>query len=130
MASLDELVCPRPCTEKPKFTVGDLRRAIPAHCFERSAWKSSQYLLADLLAVTALVYFSTFIDRMPVPFLVRAAMWGLYWFFQGAVCTGGSQQQCTAAVASESASASAVVTPSQHSSVRHRVARSSVPYTL
>jgi hypothetical protein len=107
--------------------VGDLRRAIPAHCFERSAWKSSQYLLVDLLAVTALVYFSTFIDRMPVPFLVRAAMWGLYWFFQGAVCTGRSQQQCTAAVASESASASAVtsavVTPSQHSSVRHRIAR-------
>ncbi len=87
MASL-ELVAPRPCTEKPKFTVGDLRRAIPAHCFERSAWKSSQYLLADLIAVAALVYFSTFIDRMPVPFLVRVMLWGLYWFFQGAVCTG------------------------------------------
>lgn len=90
MASLDELVAPRPPTEKPTFTVGDLRRAIPAHCFQRSALKSSQYLLLDLVAVAALVFFSTFIDRMPVPFLVRVGLWALYWFFQGAVCTGGA----------------------------------------
>lgn len=76
--------------------VGDLRRAIPAHCFERSALKSGAYLLVDLLVVTVLYLFSTKIDTLPVPAAlgvhgataVRAACWALYWFLQGAVCTG------------------------------------------
>lgn len=88
MASELETVAPRPSTEKPTFTVGNLRRAIPKHCFERSAWKSSQYLIADLTAVAALVYASTCIDKLQVPFAAQAVLWALYWFFQGAVCTG------------------------------------------
>lgn len=88
-------MCSRPCTEKPKFTVGDLRRAIPAHCFERNLLKSSQYLLLDLVAVAALVIASSFIDRLPVPLAVRAALWVAYWFFQGAVCTGRAGQGST-----------------------------------
>lgn len=102
MASQEPIVCDRPCTEKPQFTVGDLRRAIPKHCFERSLVKSSQYLLADLVAVAALVYASTFIDRLPVPVVARAVLWAVYWFFQGAVCTGmpaalyTSSDSCTA----------------------------------
>jgi hypothetical protein len=102
MASQEPIVCERPCTEKPQFTVGDLRRAIPKHCFERSLVKSSQYLLADLVAVAALVYASTFIDSLPVPVVARAVLWAVYWFFQGAVCTGTpaalstSSDSCTA----------------------------------
>lgn len=82
------VVAPRPSTDKPQFTVGDLRRAIPKHCFERSLWRSSQYLIADLIAVAALVYASSFIDSLPVSNVIRAVLWALYWFFQGAVCTG------------------------------------------
>jgi omega-6 fatty acid desaturase (delta-12 desaturase) len=88
MASEMETVAPRPSTEKPNFTVGDLRRAIPKHCFERSAWRSSQYLIADLTAVAALAIASTFIDKLQVPIAAQAVLWALYWFFQGAVCTG------------------------------------------
>jgi omega-6 fatty acid desaturase (delta-12 desaturase) len=88
MASEMETVAPRPSTTHPQFTVGDLRRAIPKHCFERSVLRSSQYLIADLTAVAALVYASTFIDRLQVPIAAQAVLWALYWFFQGAVCTG------------------------------------------
>lgn len=80
-------MCGRPCTEKPSFTVGDLRRAIPAHCFQRSLLRSSQYLALDLLAVGLLAYASSFIDDLPL--VARAVAWVAYWFFQGAVCTGG-----------------------------------------
>lgn len=76
MATAASLVCERPSTEKPSFTVGDLRRAIPAHCFQRNTLRSAKYLVADLVAVAALYWLSTFIDQVPV-FLVRVMLWGL-----------------------------------------------------
>lgn len=82
------VVAPRPATERTPFTVGDLRRAIPKHCFERSLWRSSAHLVADLCAAAALFLFSQQIDRWPLPPVVKAVMWAIYWFFQGAVCTG------------------------------------------
>ena len=63
---------------KPPFTVGDLRRAIPAHCFERSLLRSSAYLAADLAGAAALYYASTFIDRAPA-----LLAWGLLWPLYG-----------------------------------------------
>ncbi|GBF97029.1 hypothetical protein Rsub_09502 [Raphidocelis subcapitata] len=77
----------RALAAKPPFTVGDLRRAIPAHCFERSALRSSAYLAVDLAAAAALFYVSTFFDRAPA-LLAWGLLWPLYWFWQGAVCTG------------------------------------------
>jgi hypothetical protein len=117
-------------TEVPEFTIGTLRRAIPAHCFERrcvfepplpssllsppllspllpslalcvrspSLLRSFAYLVVDLLLVALLFVFSSRIDALapvvtrafpvlPV-WLVKAAMWTAYWFFQGAVATG------------------------------------------
>jgi len=41
--------------EKPDFTVGTLRRAIPPHCFERSLLRSSGYVAADLLGMVAFI---------------------------------------------------------------------------
>jgi Domain of unknown function (DUF3474) len=41
-------------TEQPPFTLGQLRRAIPDHCFERSLLTSSLYLVTDLALVAAL----------------------------------------------------------------------------
>lgn len=64
---------------KPPFTVGDLRRAIPAHCFERSLLRSSAYLAADLAGAAALYYASTFIDRAPA-LLAWGLLWPLYWW--------------------------------------------------
>ena len=75
--------------EKPDFTVGTLRKAIPPHCFERSLLRSSAYLGVDLLAVAALYFASTFIDQPAVPrWLAYGLLWPAYWFFQGAVGTG------------------------------------------
>ena len=65
-------------TAKPPFGVKELRAAIPPHCFERSLLRSSAYLIADLVAVTALYYASTFIDRAPAV-LAYGLLWPLYW---------------------------------------------------
>lgn len=76
-------------TETPAFTIGQLRKAIPSHCFKRSLWKSSAYLMADLVMITVLYIASTYIDDAPVSSSVKwGLLWPLYWFFQGAVGTG------------------------------------------
>jgi omega-6 fatty acid desaturase / acyl-lipid omega-6 desaturase (Delta-12 desaturase) len=76
-------------TSTPPFTLAQLRKAIPPHCFKRSLLKSSLYLAADLLAVALLYFASTFIDPAPIPTWTKySLLWPLYWFFQGAVCTG------------------------------------------
>ena len=85
-------------TDTPSFTIGSVRKVIPAHCFERSLIRSFGYLVADLIMVALLFLFSSKIGTLapmvsaalpllPV-WIVRAAMWGAYWFFQGAVATG------------------------------------------
>lgn len=75
--------------EKPAFTVGTLRKAIPPHCFERSLLRSSAYLGLDLLAVATLYFVSTLFDQPAVPrWLAYGLLWPAYWFFQGAVGTG------------------------------------------
>lgn len=76
-------------TATPPFTVSTLRKAIPAHCFERSLITSFSYLGVDLLAVAALYYASTFFGHAAIPAAVRwGLLWPAYWFLQGAVCTG------------------------------------------
>ena len=70
----------QPAERKPDFTVGTLRKAIPAHCWERSAAKSFAYLAADLAALALMGWASTFIDAAPVPPAVRwLVLWPLYW---------------------------------------------------
>ncbi len=71
----------------PPFTVGTLRKAVPAHCWERSLIKSFGYLLADLLAAATLYYATTFF-HLAHPVLAWGVLWPLYWYWQGAVCTG------------------------------------------
>jgi hypothetical protein len=79
----------QPADTKPAFSVSTLRKAIPAHCFQRSLWRSSAYLLTDLAMLAGLVYASSFIDSAPLPAAVRwLVLWPLYWFFAGAVATG------------------------------------------
>lgn len=79
----------QPCEQKPPFTVGQLRKAIPAHCWQRSVVRSGAYLALDVLLLAALVYASSFIDAAPVPTYVKwGLLWPLYWFFAGGVGTG------------------------------------------
>ncbi|WP_369294497.1 DUF3474 domain-containing protein, partial [Klebsiella pneumoniae] len=54
--------------EKPPFTIGDLKKAIPPHCFQKSLITSFRYLIQDLLMAYSLYYLATnYIDLLPRP---------------------------------------------------------------
>jgi len=46
---------PQP-VDKPTFTIGDIKNAIPKHCFERSLLLSFGHLIHDLVIISLLVY--------------------------------------------------------------------------
>ncbi|CAA7394546.1 unnamed protein product [Spirodela intermedia] len=72
--------------EKPPFTLGDLKRAIPPHCFERSALRSFSHLARDLILSATLLYLAiSFIPLLPSRLQIVA--WPVYWAAQGAVLT-------------------------------------------
>lgn len=72
---------------KPPFTVGDLKKAIPPHCFQRSLIRSFSYLVYDLIVVSALYYVAArYFHTLPSPYSYIA--WPVYWILQGCVCTG------------------------------------------
>jgi len=81
-------VIARPPTDKPPFTLAQIKKAIPPHCFQRSLIKSSYYLLRDLAVVTALLYFATAVIPALPAGLLRLAAWPLYWIAQGSVAFG------------------------------------------
>jgi omega-6 fatty acid desaturase / acyl-lipid omega-6 desaturase (Delta-12 desaturase) len=73
----------------PPFTLGQLRAAVPPHCFRKSLAKSSAYLVADCLAATAIFAAAQALDRtfahLPV---LQLLLWAVYAVVQGTVCTG------------------------------------------
>lgn len=79
-------------SDRPPFTLGDLRKAIPAHCWKRDTLKSFSYLLVDVLICSALAYAATWIDHSAVPRpLAWLVLWPMYWFWQvspSEVCRG------------------------------------------
>lgn len=75
-----------PCA-KPPFTVGDIKKAIPPHCFERSLIRSFSYVVYDLALVSLFYYVATtYFHLLPSPFSYLA--WPIYLAFQGCVLTG------------------------------------------
>lgn len=90
----------------PDLTIKDLLSAIPAHCFDRSAVKSSMYVVADFAMAAALGYAASFIDptlasldlsKSPLSSVMSAqlqhsiarfSLWAIYAFAQGLVFTG------------------------------------------
>lgn len=73
--------------EKPPFTVGDLRKAIPPHCFQRSLIRSFSYVVYDLIVTFLMYYIATsYFHHLPVPLSYVA--WMGYWVVQGCVLTG------------------------------------------
>nr|GEX33299.1 omega-6 fatty acid desaturase [Tanacetum cinerariifolium] len=83
----DTNVIKRAPTSKPPFTLADIKKAIPSHCFERSMIRSFSYLVADLTAASIFYYVATtYIPQLlhPLPYLA----WPIYWFLQVAMVQG------------------------------------------
>ncbi|CAA7389424.1 unnamed protein product [Spirodela intermedia] len=59
----------------PPFTLGEIRAAIPKHCWVKSPWKSMSYVLRDVVVVSALAAVAGYLNSW--------AAWPLYWFAQG-----------------------------------------------
>ncbi|KAL8277248.1 hypothetical protein RQP46_010317 [Phenoliferia psychrophenolica] len=87
-----------PIFTPPDFTIKDLLDAIPAHCFERSGFRSSLYLVVDLVAIATLVWAASWIDIVfgsegvwisgSLGVLAKWTAWSTYWFTNGLVMTG------------------------------------------
>jgi omega-6 fatty acid desaturase (delta-12 desaturase) len=73
--------------QKAPFSIGELRRVVPSHCFERSLITSFRYTLQDLIVCSVLMYTATYIDYISNPFL-RWVTWFIYWTVQGFFLTG------------------------------------------
>jgi len=72
---------------KPPFTLGELKKAIPPHCFQRSIPRSFSYVLYDLTIVFLFFYVATnYFQNLPQPLSYLA--WPVYWMCQGCVLTG------------------------------------------
>ncbi|KAF8158342.1 delta-12 fatty acid desaturase protein [Crassisporium funariophilum] len=83
----------------PDIPMKDLLDAIPAHCFKRSALKSSVYVVWDLFVIACLYQGTLYLDALiapetlslPNPYLYTAArvsLWALYGFCAGLFATG------------------------------------------
>lgn len=70
--------------QKLPFTLSEIRKAIPKHCFERSVVRSFSYFFRDVFAITVLVYVSTFIDGSSLSVVVKyGLLWPMYWTLVG-----------------------------------------------
>nr|AGX28138.1 delta12-FADS-like FADY-B [Exocarpos cupressiformis] len=75
---------------KPRFTLSQLKKAIPPHCFRRPTLRSLSYVVWDLVQVFLLASLSTnyFHRLLPDNPVVSGAAWLLTWFAQGCILTG------------------------------------------
>lgn len=73
--------------EKPPFTLSQIKKAIPPHCFNRSALRSFSYLAVDLTIATILAY-AAINHFHTLPHNLSLFAWPLYWAIQGCVLTG------------------------------------------
>lgn len=76
--------------EPPDFTIKDIRDAIPAHCFERSALKGYMYVIRDIICLATTFYiFHNYVTPETIPSTpARAGLWALYTVLQGFFGTG------------------------------------------
>ncbi|CAK8543352.1 unnamed protein product [Lathyrus sativus] len=73
--------------EKPPFSLGQIKKAIPPHCFKRSVIHSFSYVVYDLTIAFCLYYIAThYFQNLPRPLSFLA--WPAYWAVQGCVLTG------------------------------------------
>ena len=62
-------------SEQPPFKIGDIRAAIPKHCWVKSPLRSMSYVARDIFAVAALAMAAVYFDSW--------FLWPLYWVAQG-----------------------------------------------
>ena len=76
--------------EIPDYTIKQIRDAIPAHCFERSAARGLGYVARDVACLATVFYlFHNYVTPETVPnTVVRGTLWGVYTFLQGLFGTG------------------------------------------
>ena len=76
--------------EIPSYTIKEIRDAIPAHCYERSALTGYMYIARDVLCLaTTFMLFNTFVTPAYIPSMpARVALWAAYTFLQGLFGTG------------------------------------------
>ncbi|KAF2640802.1 delta(12) fatty acid desaturas-like protein [Massarina eburnea CBS 473.64] len=76
--------------EIPDYTIKQIRDAIPAHCFERSALRGLGYVARDLASLAATFYiFHNFVTPETVPSVpARTVLWAGYTVLQGFFGTG------------------------------------------
>lgn len=74
----------------PDYSIGDIHKAIPKHCFERSAIRGLGYVARDIISLGVTFYLANkFITPEYIPSTaVRAGLWALYTFAQGLFATG------------------------------------------
>ncbi|KAF9554713.1 fatty acid desaturase [Agrocybe pediades] len=83
----------------PDIPIKELLDSIPAHCFRRSAFRSSLYIFWDLFVIVASYKATQYLDaritpanlNLPSPYLYTAAsfaLWSLYGFWAGLFGTG------------------------------------------
>lgn len=74
----------------PDYTIKDIRDAIPAHCFERSAATGLYYVARDMISLGVTFFlFNRYVTPENVPSTpARFVLWGLYTFIQGLFGTG------------------------------------------
>jgi hypothetical protein len=102
----------------PTYTIKELLGAIPSHCFERSALRSSTYVVMDFALITAAYYAATMIDPAFnfkdgqvlngwAGFAAKWALWATYWMVQSWFGTGvwilGAYSPCMHAIGGENA---------------------------
>lgn len=74
----------------PKFTLTELKNAIPAHCFERSMIKSFGYLALDFVVIVSLLCcaYVLFEQQELLPHYCQLIGYPIYWFIQGSFMFG------------------------------------------
>ena len=76
--------------EVPNYSMKQVRDAIPAHCYQRSAWRSLSYLARDIacMAVTFMLFHHYLTPQRVPSWPLRVVAWSLYTFVQGLFGTG------------------------------------------
>lgn len=74
--------------EVPDYSIKDILKAIPSHCYERRVLESFYYVFRDIFWLGVFYYLAnTFIPQLPSPYL-RFVAWASYTVVQGLFGTG------------------------------------------
>ncbi|XP_065854539.1 delta(12)-fatty-acid desaturase FAD2-like [Euphorbia lathyris] len=85
--NLESEVLKRVPHSKPPFTVGQIKRAIPPHCFNRSIPRSFSYVVQDLTISFILYYIATNYFHL-LPHNLSYVAWPIYWAIQSFALSG------------------------------------------